>query len=291
MVVCAALLPVCAFAATSATVARKPTRTPVPTVQSRMAEMGERVRGRLRGYFRRRGVSYPPARVSLVALKKERVLQVYAPAPDGSGDWRFICEYPITALSGKLGPKLREGDMQVPEGIYRVTFLNPGSKFHVSLALDYPNTFDREQARREKRKNLGGEIMIHGSWFSEGCIALGDSAAEDLFVLSADVKASNMRVVIAPVDFRKSGVTKADETTGTRLAWTGRLYEELKTELKKYDDLGTTEGRAIVYADAKAPVYVPAGVPEKPELATSLLGLFMEALVAAAEDAATTSTR
>ena len=70
-------------------------------------------------------------------------------------------EYPILAASGVLGPKLREGDKQVPEGIYGAEALNPNSKFHLSIRLNYPNTFDRRMAQSDGRTQLGGDIMIH----------------------------------------------------------------------------------------------------------------------------------
>jgi murein L,D-transpeptidase YafK len=57
--------------------------------------------------------------------------------------WAFIHSYLIRSGSGRLGPKLRSGDHQVPEGIYRVTGFNPKSRFYLSMRLDYPNEFDR----------------------------------------------------------------------------------------------------------------------------------------------------
>ena len=60
----------------------------------------------------------------------------------------MICVYPVLGASGVLGPKLKEGDRQVPEGVYRVPELNPNSDFHLSLRLDYPNEFDRAQGAR-----------------------------------------------------------------------------------------------------------------------------------------------
>lgn len=76
-----------------------------------------------------------------------------------------IKSYPILAASGSIGPKLRESDMQVPEGVYQIESLNPNSQFHLSLRVNYPNEFDREQARIDGRAQLGGDIMIHGSQF------------------------------------------------------------------------------------------------------------------------------
>jgi murein L,D-transpeptidase YafK len=132
---------------------------------------------------------------TFLAFKDTRVVEVYAAIPDGT--WRLIRRYPILAASGVAGPKLREGDMQVPEGTYAVTLLNPNSRFHVSLRLGYPNDFDREMARSDGRTDLGGDIMIHGRALSVGCLAVGDDAAEDFFTLAAAVGLEHVKVVIS----------------------------------------------------------------------------------------------
>jgi hypothetical protein len=91
------------------------------TVGERLDQFGNAARARLKPHFERAHVDYPPKQLTLVGLKEERVLQLYA--VDATGTNRFIRSYPILAASGGLGPKVREGDRQVPEGIlsYRVT--------------------------------------------------------------------------------------------------------------------------------------------------------------------------
>ena len=75
-----------------------------------------------------------------------------------------------------------EGDKQVPEGFYRIELLNPNSRYHLSLRVNYPNADDIERAREDRRDllNLGGDIMIHGGAESIGCIAIGNPAIEHL---------------------------------------------------------------------------------------------------------------
>ncbi len=196
------------------------------TVAERLQQYGAQARARLEPHFKRAQVAYPPKRVILVGLKSERLLQVYAAGT--TNGCRFVRSYPILAASGVLGPKLREGDRQVPEGIYPIELLNPNSRFHLSLRIGYPNAADRAQAEKEGRKNLGGDIMIHGSSVSIGCLAMGDEAAEDLFVLAADTGLPDMTVILAPVDFRRgASVPKA-----VRLPdWTAALYAQVKSRL------------------------------------------------------------
>jgi len=196
------------------------------SVADRLEQYGVSSRARLAPYFDKAGVRYPPLSLVFVGLKEEKLLQVYAQS--GTNDVRFIREYPILAASGVAGPKLREGDKQVPEGIYAIEWLNPNSSYHLSMRIGYPNAFDREQAAREQRTKLGGDIMIHGKAKSVGCLAMGDEAAEELFVLAADVKIENITVVIAPVDFRSGRPLPADAKLP---AWTETLYPQIKRRL------------------------------------------------------------
>jgi hypothetical protein len=199
------------------------------SIDDRLAEFGAPARARLAPHFVAADVPFPPAQVSLLAFKDARMVEVYARAADGT--WRRVRTYPILAASGSGGPKLREGDKQVPEGIYGVTLLNPNSRFHVSLRLDYPNPFDREMAQADGRTNLGGDIMIHGDARSIGCLAMGDEAAEEFFTLVAAVGLDHVKVVISPTDFRRSSMlTRA----GTLPPWTDRLYRVLASELSQY---------------------------------------------------------
>ena len=203
---------------------------PNATLDERMAEIGPRATTRLEEKFRAAKVSWPPKRVALLAFKDERVVELQAQTADGR--WQFVHRYPVKAASGVLGPKLKEGDRQVPEGLYRVTFLNPNSSYHVSLRLDYPNTFDQQMGRRDGRANLGGDIMIHGRAASIGCLAMGDPASEELFVLAHKAGIANVVVLIAPTDFRKSGGTAPAPASSP--AWLPALYAEIETALAGY---------------------------------------------------------
>jgi len=199
------------------------------TVSDRVHEYGAVVRARLQPQFERAGVPYPPKLLTLVALKEERRLEVYAAA--SSQKPAFITSYPILAASGRLGPKLREGDLQVPEGIYGIESLNPNSLYHLALRIDYPNEFDHSHAQAEGRTTLGGDIMIHGSDGSVGCLAMGDETAEDLFVLSALAGIKNVQVIVAPVDLR---VRKAPAPIKPPPSWLPELYRLIEAALREY---------------------------------------------------------
>jgi hypothetical protein len=197
------------------------------TVAERVDQYGAAAQARLAPHFSAAGVPYPPKGLVLVGFKSERRLDVYATGSDGAP--RFIRSYRVRAASGELGPKLREGDGQVPEGLYRIEFLNPNSLFHLALRVNYPNKRDRERARTDGRTRLGGDIMIHGNAVSIGCLAMGDEAAEDLFVLAALTGIERIRVILCPADFRRA----PRPATATMPPWVPALYDELAAELAK----------------------------------------------------------
>jgi hypothetical protein len=197
------------------------------SVADRVAYYGPAARSRLVPQFAKAGVAYPPNRVVMLALKNDRRLELYAESP--AKPLTFICTYPILAASGQSGPKLREGDRQVPEGIYAIESLNPNSSYHLSLRVGYPNAFDRQMAAADDRTNLGGDIMIHGKSASVGCLAMGDPAAEDLFVLAAETGISHITLLITPCDLRR----EPPATLPTTPAWTETLYAELRKELQR----------------------------------------------------------
>jgi len=198
-------------------------------VQMRLAQYGEVVRERLAADFERVGCPYPPAGLILIGLKEERMLEVWVKPEEGKG-YALLRIYPIKGASGVLGPKLAEGDRQVPEGLYRIEWLNPNSAYHLSLRVDYPNDYDKARAAEDGRKNLGGDIMIHGRSASIGCLAMGDEAIEDLFVLVAETGLSNVEVILSPIDFRVRDFPEK-ETGKPSEAWTEELYRIIRRRL------------------------------------------------------------
>lgn len=199
------------------------------TLKQRLAELAPAAQSRLIAKFAAAQASWPPAEITLVAIKDERALELYA-RPAGGG-WKHIHRYRVLAASGGAGPKLRQGDRQVPEGVYGISFLNPNSQYHVSLRVNYPNAFDRQMAAKEGRKELGGDIMIHGKNLSAGCLAVGDEAAEELFVVAALAGLSNVKLVIAPTDFRKKGLPPIDPAHPD---WVPKLYAEVASAMADY---------------------------------------------------------
>jgi hypothetical protein len=164
--------------------------------------------------------------LTLIALKDEKKLEVW-----GKNDsWQLIRTYDFTAFSGKLGPKLKEGDRQIPEGIYRAEGLNPNSSYHLSIKVNYPNEFDKKIASQEARTNLGGDIFIHGKAVTIGCIPIGDAAIEELFYTVYSIGKDKTKIIISPIDLRKRKI----EELKIEYLWQNDLYNNLSNELSNY---------------------------------------------------------
>ncbi len=128
----------------------------------------------------------------VLVLKKEHRLLLL------SGD-QIVKAYSVALGSGGLAPKRRQGDDKTPEGLYRIDYRNPASRFHLALHISYPDQSDKEQARK-MGVSPGGDIMIHGlgsefkslgakhysyDW-TAGCIAVTDSEIEEIWQLVPD---------------------------------------------------------------------------------------------------------
>lgn len=129
------------------------------------------------------GLEYPPAELFLRAFKREKELEVWGRGEGGT--WKKVAMYPVVADSGGPGPKRREGDLQVPEGFYMIDLWNPQSNYRLSMRVNYPNASD---LKRSDPRKPGSDIYIHGRDRSVGCLAMGDEAIDELYILTADVK-------------------------------------------------------------------------------------------------------
>ena len=179
------------------------------------------------------GVPHPRA-LLLRVFKDERVLEMWAVASPG-GPFVHVGDRPVCASSGGPGPKARTGDGQVPEGLYRVTTLNPWSRFHLSLRLDYPNAADRARNPGVPVSALGGEIFIHGDCVTIGCVPLGDEAIEEVYLAALETRSRGGEVSVLvlparPGSARWDGLMK-DASTVNGPLWRSlaRISERLDT--------------------------------------------------------------
>ena len=118
----------------------------------------------------------PAAPILIRTYKKEAELEVWKKGKDGR--FALLKSFPICRWSGQLGPKLRQGDRQAPEGFYTVTpgQMNPDSANYLAFDTGYPNDYDRAHGR------TGAYLMVHGSCSSAGCYAITDAAIAELYM-------------------------------------------------------------------------------------------------------------
>lgn len=111
-------------------------------------------------------------------FKESRELELWS-LHRATGKYRHFKTWRIAAMSGKLGPKLAEGDFQAPEGFYYIapSRMKPGSNYHLAINIGYPNNYDLAHNR------TGSFIMIHGNRVSAGCFAMTDPSIEEIYTL------------------------------------------------------------------------------------------------------------
>jgi murein L,D-transpeptidase YafK len=156
---------------------------------------------------------YPPEGIFLRVFKKEQLLELWGTGTP-PGPHRLVRVYPITAISGKPGPKRREDDGQTPEGFYRIARFNPASKFHLSLGLNYPNRSDRILGDKSA---LGRDIFIHGGWVTMGCVPITDDLIKELYVIAVAARANGQEQIpvhIFPRRLDAAGLRTLEEGAG-----------------------------------------------------------------------------
>lgn len=150
--------------------------------------------------FREKKLDWPVKNIYIRSFKFDSQLEVWV-KPDHSDQYKLFKTYKVCALAGTLGPKRMAGDYQVPEGFYCISEFNPKSAFYLSLGLNYPNTSDRILSDSIQP---GGDIYIHGSCVTSGCIPITDQQIEDLYILAAQAHASGQDFIpvhIFPVQY------------------------------------------------------------------------------------------
>lgn len=190
------------------------------------AARGRRDEG-IRKLFQEHGIDYPPKQVLLRVFKHEDDLELWA-RPVGKKKYTLIKTYEICCKSGVLGPKRRQGDLQVPEGFYRVVEFNPWSSFLLSMKINYPNPSD---TIRGHPKHPGGLIYIHGNCVTIGCITIPDPEIEQLYLIVLDTvrsRKSNALVHIFPARMDDQGMKWLEEKYRDQPELI-RFWEEIKS--------------------------------------------------------------
>ncbi len=209
--------------------------------RSRAAE--ERVEKRLQRELALEGLELGQP-VFMRIFKEPAVLELWV---QGEDVFKLFRTYPVCRFSGALGPKLKEGDRQAPEGFYAVgpEQMNPNSSYHLSFNLGFPNAYDRHHGR------TGSFLMVHGGCLSVGCYAMGDDAVEEIWTLSRRALAGGQEAFAVhcfPFPLTTEKLAKYAEHT-----WI-EFWRELKPIYAAFEErrippvIGLREGRYIIEA-------------------------------------------
>ncbi|MEP3277658.1 MAG: murein L,D-transpeptidase family protein [Stappiaceae bacterium] len=121
-------------------------------------------------------------------FNEENELEIWLRTSD---EFKLFKTYDICNYSGALGPKLKEGDRQSPEGFYGVdkAAMNPNSSYHLSFNLGFPNLFDQANQR------TGSFLMVHGNCVSIGCYAMTDQGIEEIYLIVEAAQETGQKMV------------------------------------------------------------------------------------------------
>lgn len=158
----------------------KATQVKYPKVKTAYSKKWEALQKELK----EKGITSSDFEVHLRNFKFEKQLEMWA-RNKGDREYKLVKTFKVCAISGGLGPKRREGDGQVPEGFYEVSWFNPMSDYHLGLKINYPNQSDRIKT---KGNRPGGDIMIHGNCVTIGCIPIENEPIEELYVACVEAK-------------------------------------------------------------------------------------------------------
>lgn len=158
----------------------------------------------LKEEMQKQGINSTGFETYIQIFKKDKIVEVWLRSK-GKNEFILFKTYAICSSSGMLGPKRKQGDIQVPEGFYHIAVFNPYSSYHLSLGVNYPNASDKIIGSG----NLGGDIMIHGSCVTIGCIPLTDNFIKEVYILAVEGRNNgqqNVPVHIFPAKLDTKGM-------------------------------------------------------------------------------------
>lgn len=158
----------------------------------------------LQKHFTTNKLQWPPRDIYLRAFKSQNELELWA-RNDSKEEYKKVKTYNICAMSGKLGPKRQQGDKQVPEGYYFIDEFNAQSEYYLSLLLNYPNFSDRIMGSTR----TGGDIYIHGSCLTVGCLPMTDEGIKEIYTLCMNAKLNGQDYIpvhIFPTHMHSRGI-------------------------------------------------------------------------------------
>ena len=198
---------------------------------SRVANAFKTKEDSLKSQFAQKGLQWPPKQMYVRSFKYDSQLEVWI-RDNNKEAFTLFKTYKVCALSGSIGPKRVEGDYQVPEGFYYINEFKPKSEFHLALGLNYPNASDELLSDSIKP---GGDIYIHGSCITVGCIPLQNDPMEEVYLLAALAKQDGQDFIPVHVFPVRYNVQKSVEYF-LKVSKDDRLYQKFAINIKEVFD-------------------------------------------------------
>lgn len=189
----------------------------------------------LKKQFEAKGLVWPAKYVYIRSFKYDALLEVWV-KNNYKEQYKLFNTYRVCMQSGTMGPKRLQGDFQVPEGFYYINEFKPNSNYHLSLGLNYPNASDRILSDSLRP---GGDIYIHGSCVSVGCIPLTDGQIEELYIITSYAKASGedfIPVHVFPVKYNQRRSFEYFKTTTKNNPSLQKFGLQLKVFFDKFEE-------------------------------------------------------
>lgn len=200
----------------------------------RPSEAIERKEDTLQKQFEEKKLVWPAKYIYIRSFKYDSQLEVWV-KQDIKDKFKLFKTYKVCALAGSLGPKRMQGDYQVPEGFYYINIFNPTSNYYLSLGINYPNASDKVLSDSLRP---GGDIFIHGSCVTVGCIPITDEQIDELYILAAHAKDQGQDFIpvhIFPIRYNKDKSVKYLENLTKNDASLKRFTSRLEDAFKYFE--------------------------------------------------------
>jgi murein L,D-transpeptidase YafK len=189
----------------------------------------------VRKQFAEKNLTWPAKFVYIRSFKYDAKLEVWV-KNSVKEQYKLFKTYKVCMQSGTMGPKRLQGDFQVPEGFYYINEFNPNSNYHMALGLNYPNSSDRILSDSLRP---GGDIYIHGSCVSVGCIPVTNEQIEELYVITSYAKANGEEFIpvhVFPIKYNQKKSVDYLKTSAKNNPSIEKFALQLKTAFDRFEE-------------------------------------------------------
>ena len=189
----------------------------------------------VRKQFADKGLIWPAKFVYIRSFKYDARLEIWV-KNSFKEQYKLFKTYKVCMQSGTMGPKRLQGDYQVPEGFYYINEFNPKSNYHMALGLNYPNASDRVLSDSLRP---GGDIYIHGSCVSVGCIPVTDKQIEEIYIITSYAKNNGQEFIpvhVFPIKYNQKRSSEYLKTSTKNNPALQKFALQLKAVFDRFEE-------------------------------------------------------